>query len=103
MTATATSAQQLNDETQRAVPHITVVEGPQFRMGTLELVNLPERDAKEFRKRWKLANGDVYDATYTKEFVAKNIAKSQFGAKPFGIESRYDRARQVVNVRIIFQ
>jgi outer membrane protein assembly factor BamA len=50
---------------------IEVQEGPQYRMGKLEIVGPPEV-AQKLQARWELEAGAVYDATYEKTFVEKN-------------------------------
>jgi outer membrane protein assembly factor BamA len=50
---------------------IEVQEGPQYRMGKLEIVGPPEV-AQKLQVRWELETGAVYDASYEKTFVEKN-------------------------------
>jgi len=59
--------------TRRAHLEVRVVEGPQFRMGTLEFVGLSDSDAADLRKRWRLAPGDVFDTSYVAEFGLSHV------------------------------
>jgi len=52
---------------------IGVTEGIQFRMGDLEIAGLPGNAAEGFRKAWKLKPGDVFDGSYSAEFLAKEV------------------------------
>jgi outer membrane protein assembly factor BamA len=49
----------------------TVVEGPQYHMGKLEIVAGKETAAR-LRAEWKMAEGAAYDSTYIGKFVEKN-------------------------------
>jgi outer membrane protein assembly factor BamA len=50
---------------------VTVVEGPQYHMGKLEIV-AGEETAARLRAEWKMAAGAAYDSTYIGKFVEKN-------------------------------
>jgi outer membrane protein assembly factor BamA len=51
---------------------INVVPGPVFHMGKLTLVNLDDEKKALVLKYWTMHEGDVYDATYTTGFLARN-------------------------------
>jgi outer membrane protein assembly factor BamA len=97
----------LDDEAKRAVFDVQVTEGPQFRMGSLEIVGLPEADADALRAKWLLKAGDAYDEEYPREFQSKEIAalmRARRGSgKPPQVQTRPDGATRVVNVRIVSQ
>ena len=48
-------------------------DGPQFRMGTIEIAGVPPSDAANLQKRWKLNAGDVFDASYPAKFIADEV------------------------------
>ena|SRR5437899_5476466 len=50
---------------------IEVEEGPQYRMGSLEISG-PTELAEKLQTLWELAPGAIYDATYVKTFLEKN-------------------------------
>jgi len=58
---------------------INTEEGPQYHMGKLDIVAEKEAAAR-LRMEWKLAEGDVYDATYIDEYltVARDILPANF-------------------------
>lgn len=52
---------------------VTIDEGAQFRMGSLQLVGFTDKDAQDLQKRWRLKSGEVFDATYPTEFWRTQI------------------------------
>ncbi len=90
--------------TGRAHLDVQVTEGPQFRMGALEFVGLPDTDAADLGKRWKLKQGEIFDASYLDEFRRTHIQPLQqrrrLGARP---NVTADVRAQVVNVRYEFR
>jgi outer membrane protein insertion porin family len=58
------------DDSARAVTyHLVVVEGSVFHMGELEFRGIDNSLTARLRAVWKLRPGDVYDASYLKEFL----------------------------------
>jgi outer membrane protein insertion porin family len=58
------------DDTEGTVAfHLVVDEGSLFRMGELELRGIDNSLSARLRAAWKLRPGDVYDATYLKQFL----------------------------------
>jgi outer membrane protein assembly factor BamA len=51
---------------------ISVTPGDVFHMGALTLENLTDAQKAQFLKVWKMAAGDVYDASYPPPFLKKN-------------------------------
>jgi len=49
--------------------HLVVQEGALFRMGELEFRGLDNNLTARLRAAWKIRPGDVYDATYLKQFL----------------------------------
>ncbi len=49
--------------------HLVVHEGDLYRMGELEFRGLDNNLTARLRAAWKIRPGDVYDATYLKEFL----------------------------------
>jgi outer membrane protein assembly factor BamA len=93
----------LNDENRRAIFEIRVVEGRQFRMGTVEVHGFSERDAATLSSRWRLKPGDIYDASYSDEFSSKELAPLRRAGKPTSLQYDVDPTAGVVNVRIVLQ
>ncbi|MGI8565370.1 MAG: hypothetical protein ACR2LZ_02690 [Pyrinomonadaceae bacterium] len=73
LTPTFTAAPDFDDAKRRVTYRFKVGEGPQYRMGTLMINGLSERDANDLRVRWSLQSREVYDASYVDEFVRKSV------------------------------
>jgi hypothetical protein len=92
----------LDDANRGAVFEIQLVEGSQFRMGTLEVLGFSERDAETISRRWRLKPGDVYDASYADDFSAKELQPFRRpGGPPLAVQFQVDSSAGVVNVRIV--
>ncbi|MGH9842935.1 MAG: POTRA domain-containing protein [Blastocatellia bacterium] len=66
-------APEFNDAGRRVTLNIVVNEGPQFRMGALDVAGLSAASAAMFKELWRLKPGDVYDATYLGEFLKRLV------------------------------
>ena len=64
-------APEFNDAGRRITLNILVNEGPQYRMGALNVAGLSDASAAMFKELWRLKPGDVYDATYLGEFLKR--------------------------------
>ena len=91
--------------TRRASLEVQVTEGPQFRMGTLQLVGLTDADAANLAKRWKLKPGQVFDASYLREFLLNEILPVQKQRRLMvrGPVVTADVTAKTVNVRYEFR
>lgn len=67
--ATAT----LDVEAHTATFHLTAEEGPVYHLGKIELLGLPDELAGLVHRIWQMHEGDVYDATYAKNFLVSNV------------------------------
>lgn len=92
---------------QRVTYHIDINEGSQYRMGMLTISGLSESTANRLKGKWKLQPGDVYDASYLKEFIKKEIvldaSEIGFPPKKMGTEIKPDRQKLTVDVAINFK
>jgi outer membrane protein assembly factor BamA len=52
---------------------VAVIEGPQYRMGSLTISGVPQKVADHLKDRWRLKPGDVYDGSYPLDFVNKEV------------------------------
>lgn len=100
--------QQAFEESSLVVTYqIEVKDGPQYRMGTLTITGFSESTIKRFKSKWKLQPGDIYDASYLKEFLKKEMVldASEIGSPPkrIGTEIKPDRQRLSVDVAINFK
>ncbi len=104
LTAAATYSPKLEDTSRRASFEMRVEEGPQFRMGTLAFEGITAADAEHLTKRWRLAEGAIYDDTYADTFRNAEIAPLTRG-KPVTVsgETRVDAEQRVVHVKFLFK
>jgi len=79
---------------------ITIEEGPQYHMGKLDIVAEKEPAAR-LRMEWKLAEGDVYDATYIDKYLtaARDILPSNFSKS--NVQTAQNCPEAVVQVRLL--
>ena len=73
ITATVASRQNLDDAAHQVHYSYQVSEGSQYRMGTFSVFGYDDNNAQRFRKMWQLKPGDIYDASYIREFAKKAI------------------------------
>jgi outer membrane protein assembly factor BamA len=96
-----------DDANRRVEFHVAVSEGPQYAMGTLSISGVPLGTGERLKNKWRLRKGDVYDASYVKEFMKTElypelpvpggrVPKVQFNIKP-------DRSNHIVDVSIQVQ
>jgi hypothetical protein len=55
-------------------------EGNQYRMGVLTASGYDDKTAERIRKAWRLKPGDIYDASYLKEFGKKDFLEALSGS-----------------------
>jgi outer membrane protein assembly factor BamA len=60
---------EFDDKASQVTFKIAVKEGPQYRMGKLNIKGLTDADAKSLQERWKLKSGDVFDGAYFERFL----------------------------------
>jgi outer membrane protein assembly factor BamA len=60
---------EFDDTDGTVIFHLIVDEGSLFRMGELEFRGIDNTLTARLREAWKLRPGDVYDATYLKQFL----------------------------------
>ena len=98
------TAPTFDDPGRRVTYHIKVNEGPQFHMGNLTITGLSEGDTNRIRERWKLRSGDVYDASYLREFVKNVVIMGRLnGGKKVGFGDKADRQKLTVDVTLEFK
>lgn len=60
---------EFDDTDGTVIFHLVVDEGSLFRMGELEFRGIDNTLTARLREAWKLRPGDIYDATYLKQFL----------------------------------
>lgn len=73
ITAALSARQNLNDAAHLVHYSYQVKEGSQYRMGAFNVVGFDDGTAQRIRKLWQLKSGEIYDASYIKEFMKKGI------------------------------
>jgi outer membrane protein assembly factor BamA len=100
-----TLAPDFDDAGRRVIYRIKLDEGSQYHMGNLMISGLSESDTRRLKEKWKLQPGDVYDATYLRDFVKEVIFKGGVGGAGKRVENSYklDRQKLTVDVSIDFK
>lgn len=68
------SVPEFDDQAQSVVYRMSVVEGPQFRMGRLSTQGFSESEANRINEKWELKAGEIFDDGYWEEFAKKNLS-----------------------------
>jgi hypothetical protein len=66
------STPEFDDSTKQVIFKISVNEGPQFHMGTIDFKGFSDTERGALIERWKLKAGDVYDASYIDRFLRED-------------------------------
>lgn len=77
---------------------MVIKEGPQFRMGELEVAGLSKEDTEALMNAWKLRPGDPFDVTYIPNFIAS--VKLPDGAE-FAVEQSEGEQPQTVDITFV--
>jgi outer membrane protein assembly factor BamA len=94
----------LDDTAKLASYTVQVAEGGQYHMGQVYFDGLPQGVAAALLKKWKLKPGDVFDASYSDDFV-KNIAGQELAqagssSRRIGMKRETDANALIVNLHI---
>ncbi len=95
-----------DDATKRVTLNVAITEGQQFRMGNLIVKGVTDQVVQGLKARWALKTGDIYDATYLRDFVKKLIDDRVILpdlAQLLKTELKPDRQRLTVDVVIEFK
>jgi outer membrane protein assembly factor BamA len=102
----ATSPERSLDDTTRHVSYrFSIDEGPQFRMGTITVDGLVDKESQHIIKEWKLHPGDVFDGTYLRDFLKKIMADSYTSGIRYDnpkVTTHVDSSTDTANVEIVF-
>ena len=71
--ARMSSTPEFEDAAAKVTFKITVNEGPQYRMGTVEFKGFSTDDAAKLSKKWGLKSGEVYDQSYVGRFFRDEV------------------------------
>jgi outer membrane protein assembly factor BamA len=95
-----------DDATRRVTYRFDVREGPQYRMGALNIEGLNEAQTASVRAKWQLKPGDVFDAGYVPVFVQKAMTEIMTAVgKPMsvGTNTKPNAQTQTADVTITFR
>ena len=93
----------LDDSNRQVSFDMRVTEGPQFRLGAVDFVNLAPNDAAALRKVWRIGPGEVYDSSYPDQFTKEEVVpRIPRGAELPRTETDLDIKKGIVNVRLVF-
>jgi outer membrane protein assembly factor BamA len=81
---------------------VEIKEGPQYHMGMLTITGLSESTITRLKSVWKLQPGSVYDDSYLKEFIKKELAleTGEIGSKTITTDLKINRQKFIVDVTI---
>jgi outer membrane protein assembly factor BamA len=64
-----------DDSAKTVVYSINIAQGPQYRMGGLEITGFSQDVVAKLQKAWRCKTGDVYDGNYLEEFLRTEFRK----------------------------
>lgn len=105
-TRIASATPQFDDANRRVSYSYNVTEGPQYRMGVVEIKGLTEALTERIKQSWKLQTGSAFDNSYDESFVKKamaELAAAGFVAQESRIAYQVNRDNRTVNVVINFK
>lgn len=100
------SRPEFDDSNRRVSYRYEVTEGPQYRMGSVEINGLPEALAQRLKESWGLKTGDVFDTSYYEAFMKKammEIAAAGLRPQDINVQNKPNRDNRTVNVVINFK
>jgi outer membrane protein assembly factor BamA len=108
LTARVEPVPSFEDASKRVTYRLEVKEGPQYRMGQLNITGLSESASNRLRGKWTLLSREVYDDTYLSRFLKTAITGDLFNegeAPPKGVKTvvKPDKQKLTVDVTINFQ
>jgi outer membrane protein assembly factor BamA len=98
--------QDFDDAAHRVTYRFDVREGPQYRMGALNIEGLTEAESARVRAKWQLKPGEVFDAGYVPVFVQKAMTELMTAmGKPMsvGTSVKPNAKTQTADVTITFK
>ncbi|MGC1185927.1 MAG: POTRA domain-containing protein [Candidatus Acidiferrales bacterium] len=87
--------------------HAAVTEGPQYHMGTFTVIGLPPAVVQQIVSKWRLKSTDVYDSSYARDFLRKDLPQILAAAKihfsEIGVQTQPSHDTLTVDVSISFK
>jgi outer membrane protein assembly factor BamA len=100
--ATVTPAAHFDDAAKTVAYDLQVREGAVYHMGDLEIRGVDSRTTTRMIEAWKLRGGDVYDASYVKEFLYQTRDWLPNGEWSTSVHESVDNKENVVDITIRF-
>lgn len=97
---------EFDDANRRVSYRYNVTEGPQYRMGTLEINGLPEDLTQKLKESWQLKTSDLFDASYYDKFMKKALVEiNAHGLRPqnISVKNKANPDNRTVSVVIDFK
>jgi outer membrane protein insertion porin family len=97
---------EFDDANRRVSYSYSVLEGPLYRMGALEINGLPEALTQRLKESWKLQPSDVFDASYYESFMKKammEIGAAGLRLSETNVQVKPNRDNLTVNVVVNFK
>jgi outer membrane protein assembly factor BamA len=101
---------QIDDGTHQITYRVTIIEGPQYRMGELVITGLSLDAEKRLRQAWQISPGQIFDSGYyeSRMKLLSKPSRDIFGELPvhyndFGHLLRPDTSRHTVDVLMDFK
>lgn len=100
MDAAVVAMPALDASTHHVAYMISVTPGQQYRLRSVNALNLSPAQRKEFDSAWKLRPGDLYDAEYVSNFLTKNTALRSFEGYSATYKANIDTVSHVVDLTL---
>ena len=103
------SVPEFDEQAQSVIYKMSVVEGPQFRMGQLSTKGFSESEANQIIAKWELKTGEIFDNGYFNDFAKKHLGEilrdtlRQRGAQgkaPPSVKPEYKPDRKTLTVDV---
>ncbi len=89
------------DDAQGAVSYqLAVIEGPQYKMGKLDVEGLAKGSVERLISAWKLREGEPYDSTYVRNFLKAYQLPEGIS---YQAEQEVDDVNKIVDTTIVFR
>jgi len=102
MDAAVVATSTLDASTHHVAYAVSVNQGQQYRLRSIDAVNLTPAQRKDFDSAWKLQPGDIYNAEYAATFLTKNTALRSFAGYSASYKAIADPETHLVDLTLTF-
>lgn len=100
--AAVTASPAIDAATHHVAYTVSVVPGQQYRLRSVNALNLSPVQRKDFDNTWKLKPGDIYDAEYVSKFLTQNTAVMSLTGYSATYKALVDPDSHVVDLTLTF-